>query len=300
MEWALSIPRGQAVEWTREPWGGDIPSLMADVREVCEERFGPLKFTRMYFGQEFCEKALPSKKELSEALALTERLGLEFTLVTPYVTEPGLAALQELLRQLVRVQSRAEVVLNDWGVLQTVAQDFPSLTPILGRLLNKIVRDPRMLTNQKRPTGEALQRFRSSSLAGPPMQALLDEYKVRRIELDLPPQGLDDHLPDWGYRSSLYLPYGVITTGRICLLHSWGLEGREKFKVFPGGCDRRCRFYWLEMSDPSHQVKQSKDWKILQRGNTVFYREQKEFLSRGLGQAQRIGITRMIIQREPI
>lgn len=300
MEWALSIPRGQALAWIEEPWGGKETGPMADVREVCEGRFGRIKFTRMYFGQEFCEKALPSQRELEHALALAERLGMTFCLVTPYVTEPGLLVVKGLLKQLMRVQPRAEVVVNDWGVLQTLAMDCPTLTPVLGRLLNKLLRDPRMLTHREKPNGEAMERFRTSSLAGAPMQDLLEQYKVRRIELDLTPQGIDQHLMDWGYRSSLYLPYGVIMTGRICLLHSWGLEVHQKFKAVSGGCDRKCRFYWLEMSDPSRQVKKSKDWAILQKGNTIFYREHKEFLKEGLETAARVGVTRLVIQREPI
>lgn len=300
MEWALLIPRGQAVSWSDEPWGNKENGTLADVREVCEEQFGPIKFTRMYFGQEFCEKALPSQKELDQALIVSGQQEMKFTLVTPYVTEPGLDTVKGLLERLIQVQPRAEVVVNDWGVVETIAKYYPTLTPVLGRLLNKILRDPRLLTHRKKPKGQALERFCTSSLAGEPMQELLEQYKVRRVELDLPPQGLDEHLVNWGYRSSLYLPFGVITTGRICLLHSWGLDEHEKFKVFSGGCDRKCRNYWLEMSDPSQQVKKSKDWLILQKGNTVFYREQKNFLKDGLEKAAKLGITRFVVQREPI
>lgn len=300
MEWALSIPRGQALGWIEEPWATKENGAMANIREVCEGQFGSVKFTRMYFGQEFCEKALPSQEELDKALILAEQLGMEFTLVTPYVTESGLVVVKELLKQLMRVQPRAEVVVNDWGVLQTIAEDCPTLTPVLGRLLNKLLREPRMATHPNKPDGEALERFRTSSLAGEPMQVLLEQYKVRRIELDLSPQGLSKHLLDWGYQSSLYLPYGVIMTGRICLLHSWGLKGHQKFKAFSGGCDRKCRYYWLKMSDPSRQVKKNKDWVILQKGNTIFYQENKEFLKQGLETATRVGVTRLIIQREPI
>lgn len=302
MEWALSIPRGQALTWMEEPWGVRKSGLgfLADVREVCVDRFGPIKFTRMYFGQEFCEKALPSPKELDQGLALAGQLGMKFTLVTPYVTEPGLETVKSLLRQLMQVQPQAEVVANDWGVLQTIAEDCPTLTPVLGRLLNKLLRDPRMLTHLKAPEEESLARFRTCSLAGGPMRNVLDQYQVRRIELDLLPQGLDNNLTDWGYQSSLYLPYGVIMTGRICLLHSWGLEEHRKFKPFSGACDRKCRFYWLEMSDSSHRIKKSKDWTFLQKGNTIFYRQQKEFLKEGLDKALRVGISRLVIQREPI
>ncbi|HBV88669.1 MAG TPA: hypothetical protein DEF42_18990 [Desulfosporosinus sp.] len=302
MEWALSIPRGQTLAWLDEPWGTketDHDSL-ADVREVCEDKFGPVKFTRIYFGQEFCEKALPSPKELDRAMVLAEQRGMKFTLVTPYVTESGLEVVKGLLQRLMRLQPRAEVVVNDWGVLQIIAEDCPTLTPVLGRLLNKLLRDPRMLTHCNKSEGEELARFRSCSLAGVPMQVLLRQYKVRRIELDLSPQGLDNHLTDWGYESTLYLRYGVIMTGRICLLHSWGVEEHQKFKPFSGGCDRKCHFYWLEMFDSSHQVKKSKDWVILQKGNTIFYREEREFLKEGLDIAARVGISRLVIQREPI
>lgn len=302
MEWALSIPRGPALAWIEEPWGVNKSGYgsLADVKEVCAGQFELIKFTRIYFGQEFCEKVLPSQKELERALTLAEQLGMKFTLVTPYVTEQGLEAVKGILQQLRQVQPRAEVVVNDWGVLQCMAEECPTLTPVLGRLLNKLLRDPRMLTHSKKMAEEALARFRTCSLAGTPMQDLLNQYKVRRIELDLTPQGLDNHLADWGYQSSLYLPYGVIMSGRICLLHSWGLEEHQKFKTFSGGCDRKCRSYWLEMSDPSHHVKKSKDWVILQKGNTIFYREQKEFMREGLAKATRVGITRLVVQREPI
>lgn len=54
------------------------------------------------------------------------------------------------------------------------------------------------------------------------------------------------------------------------------------------------------MSDPSRQVRKSKDWEILQKGNTIFYREQKEFLKEGLDTATKVGITRMAWVYKPI
>lgn len=80
MEWALSIPRGQVLAWLEEPRLVKETDSLADVWEVCEGLLGPPKFTRMYFGQEFCEKALPSPKELDQALAWAKQLGIEFTL----------------------------------------------------------------------------------------------------------------------------------------------------------------------------------------------------------------------------
>ena len=37
-----------------------------------------------------------------------------------------------------------EVVVNDWGVLRLVRREFPGLRPVLGRLMNKMMRDPRV------------------------------------------------------------------------------------------------------------------------------------------------------------
>ena len=311
MEWAVAIPRDQVLGWLDNYFcknGKELDSdLIAAVWDAGETQFGSSDIRRLYFGQEFCEKALPTLKELDQALEMGEKKGLAFTLVTPYVTEEGLGGVKNLLAQLAKLKPQAEVVVNDWGVLELLVREYPALTPVLGRLLNKVLRDPRLfahigkgkctLDNTQTKT---LENLRQSSLAGEPMQTLLAGYKVKRLEMDLPPQGLDHRLSALGYDLSLYLPYGVITTGRICLMHSWGENDIEKFKPFIGGCERKCRYYWLAMTDPSGQVPKSKDWTIWQKGNTVFYRQNKDFIKKGLEKAKEIGITRVVIQKEPL
>lgn len=71
MEWAMAIPRGEALEWVEEDWGDLKDGTMADILEVGKAQFGSVSFTRMYFGQEFCEKALPTQKELLQALTVS-------------------------------------------------------------------------------------------------------------------------------------------------------------------------------------------------------------------------------------
>lgn len=301
MEWALAIPQGGNLTRLDDPWAETVFTPVPEVRRVVENLFGPVHFTRLYYGQEFCEKALPRINELAEAVQAADRFGMEFTFVTPYVTELALAKVADLLDRLVRLKPRAEVVVNDWGLLYILTQKFPTLVPVLGRLLNKILRDPRLVGHLKnRDPKEALEPFQTSYLAGPAMQALLDQFKVRRVELDHPPQGLDPHLPDWGYRSTLYIPLAVITTGRICLLNSWGLDTGEKFKASGKACERKCRDYWLRMADRSGQVRKNKDWRIVQKGNTIFYLQTKDFLTKGLEEAERAGVNRIVFQPEPI
>src|SRR5262249_27979740 len=38
-----------------------------------------------------------------------------------------------------------EVVFSDWGVLHLLRREFPRLVPVQGRLLNKSLRDPRVM-----------------------------------------------------------------------------------------------------------------------------------------------------------
>lgn len=300
LEWVLAIPHEQAFKRMEEPWGGAKTSYLTGIKETLEAKYGPIHFTRLYFGEEFCERALSTGKALAKAVAAAEERGWGFTYVTPYLTETGLTKVQRLLDILAQTKPEAEVVINDWGVLDWVTEHHPTFTPVLGRLMNKIIRDPRMPDSLRNsPDQTVMHKFRTCNLAGGEMKDLLDQYQVKRVELDYPPQGLDPNLPAWGYDTSLSIPYGVIMTGRICLMQSWGLAAGEKFRT-TGPCPQRCRLGWLELSDPSGRVKKNKDWQIIQKGNTVFYRQNKEFLAEILTEAEKTGVSRMIFQPEPI
>ncbi len=300
MEWALAIPHLQALEKLHNPWSGCDESYLTGLKAIIEEKYGPIIFTRLYFGEEFCEKALLSNQDLEKAVGAAAENGMEFTYITPYVTETGLSKIKALLTRLAQIKPEAEVVINDWGTLDWVTRRQQTLTPVLGRLMNKIIRDPRIPINLRAASAEAtIHRFQTCSLAGTGMQGLLERYKVRRVELDYPPQGLDPELPSWGYDVSLYLPFGVVTTGRICLMQSWGLKPEEKFKT-SGECSQKCKLYWLEMSDRSGRVRRNKDWQIMQKGNTVFYRQNRGFAARILQGAEKTGVNRIVFQPEPI
>src|SRR5437867_3594050 len=63
----------------------------------------------------------------------------------PYVTDRGLARPRPLLEAAASERGEGtEVVVNDWGVLRLVRREFPGLRPVLGRLMNKMMRDPRV------------------------------------------------------------------------------------------------------------------------------------------------------------
>ncbi len=296
MEWALGAPDFQSLKLCTNPWQEALLKKTPEIHQSLEELAGPINFTRLYFGQEFCERDLPSTGQLLKAVEKAQNQRMDFTLVTPYVTEEGLKKLEVLLRELATLTQDPEVVVNDWGVLNLLHKKFPALEPVLGRLLNKTWRDPRMT----QVPAENQEPFRRCSLAGPHMQRLLRQFRVSRVELDYPFQGLDESLPDWGFTSSLYLPYGCITTGRICLLGSWGRPAAEKFNPGAKNCSQKCKSYWLELKDASGQVEQGPDWRIVQRGNAVFYVQLRQCLRKGLTQAKSLGVDRVVFQPRPL
>jgi len=300
MEWALAIPRLQTSTRLKDLWSGPKGSLLNDLKKDFEDRFGFIRFTRLYYGQEFCEKAISGKEDMKKALYLSEEEGMNFTCVTPYVTEKGLTKVKVLLSQLAKERPESEVVINDWGVLDWIIEEQLTLTPILGRLLNKVLRDPRIPKNlMNSSNSEKTHYFQTSCLAGLGMKNLLDQYSVKRIELDHPPQGLDPELLDWGYQTSLYLPFGVVTTGRLCLIQSWGVEVKDKFRS-SSRCDQKCLPYWLEMTDLSGRVRKNADWKLMQKGNTIFYRLSRESVAKAIDSADSTGVNRIVFQPEPL
>ena len=99
---------------------------------------------RFYFGQEFCQRLLPTVPDLMRAVERAASRNLGFTLVTPFVTNAGMARVKELVRSLPDnfPEGLLEVVVNDWGVLSWLHRERPVLPLALGRLLVKQKRGP--------------------------------------------------------------------------------------------------------------------------------------------------------------
>lgn len=277
MEWAVLVTHREDLPWLEQPY--------------------EFKLSRLYFGHEFCEHRIPDREAVQLAYTAAVERGLEFTLVTPYVTDQGLGKLLRLFRFLEGLGGRAEVVLNDWGVLRVLSRDFPRFRPVLGRLLNKMIRDPRVAGayNGESTPAESAAVFRRSGVTAGVYRSLLKSMGVERIELDNLIQGIDLDFRQLGLEGSLYYPYGCVTTGRACLMGSLGLPAGEKFKPQPG-CRRQCREYTATMAAPG--VEQG-DYVILHKGNTVFYRQGESLVRQGIDMAGQCGIGRLVYQPRP-
>lgn len=244
------------------------------------------EFTRLYFGNEFCERLLPSNQEINTALAFAIKKGLRFTLVTPYCTERGLKRVKVLLKKISQEKPGSEVVINDWGVLRVLKNSSYDLIPVLGRLLTKIKRGPRLMNMLDVLPGEAIEYLKSSNLTVPLYAEFLKKNGIERVELDNPLQGFDFEQADKGIHLSLYIPFAFITTTRFCLTASCDIpEEKGLIGVFP--CKKECQKYTFYLENPVMPVM------LIRKGNTVFFKNDK--IPAGLKEK---GVDRIVIQPE--
>lgn len=284
MEWSLHI--AGAHELASELWlsrfvEADRSQLTQPWSELAGRllvtEFGDIRFTHCAFGNEFCEHLIPSVSALQPALTAAQQQQLSFTLLTPYVSNEGIAALRPLFERLAG-NGGGEVVFNDWGVLNLLRRDFPTLIPIQGRLLNKSLRDPRvtpMYATAPAPSS-ALNVLQRSNLDCESYAALLTGLGVQTVETDNLPQGNDLSFAQYGLRIATYAPFGFISTSRICM--AAGLHYRKADKFQPGApCRHECQTHLLEYSYTNSPFG-NRDQKFFLKGNSYFYAHTESML----------------------
>lgn len=211
--------------------------------------------THLYFGSEYCEHLFPDDADLSTALAQAERLGLKFVLPTPIAND---ALLQRIVATVDRLPVGAEVVVNDWGVAQTMKMRFPRYAVVAGRQLAKMIKDPRMPV-------PAWNKVYPSNYRAAPYARLLSSFGIRQVELDIPPFATSDIFAVNDLDVAVWAPYAYIAKGRICKIGSLGQKTEDKFA--PGRpCHREC--LGILEREPDAVVSGLRTYS---RGTTMFY-----------------------------
>jgi hypothetical protein len=227
--------------------------------KYCDENF-----TRLYFGIEFCERLLPTMQQLKRVLSAVKERSVGFSFVTPYVTNKGLKQLETLLPAVARDVPQAEVVFNDWGVFHFLQEAQLPITPVLGRLLTKLKRGPRMMNIIDQVPAETSRYCRTTGLTVPAVREFLTENNIFRVELDNVLQGitLDDTGTD--IHKSLYMPFACVSTSRFCLTANCEDEAQKEYVgVFP--CGKECRKYTFTLFNPVMTLP------MVRKGNSIFF-----------------------------
>jgi hypothetical protein len=258
------------------------------------EAINNVRADRVYFGNEFCENLIPQYGRLKQCYALAKLKDKQFTFVSPFVTNYGLRKL-ECLFEFLDKQGAVEVVFNDWGVFDLLNRRFRNIVPVLGRLLTKQRRDPRLqkillgrqqIVNRAKGTKTVFvpkkipvtlfEHYRGSVINVPIFQKQLLSWGIKRIEIDNLIWGMNISV-DKRIGVSVYLPYGYITTGRAC----------GKISLTYAACRKECQRYYIRLEDKDLAVP------LLSIGNTVFYKSPPPSLE----ELKKCGIDRIVFQR---
>jgi len=233
--------------------------------------------SRLYFGNEFCENLIPDANVLKGWYVFAEKKKKKFTFVTPFVTDAGLDKLG-ILFSFLNQQKDVEVVFNDWGIFYLLKNNFKNLTPVLGRLLTKQRRDPRMLKIfldkqsqvvinaksrkiikvPKKGPPTLFEHHQASVINAPVFQKFLLSERIKRVEIDNLIWKMNIDVPQ-AIGVSVYFPYGYITTGRMC----W------KLCLSYAPCKKECKKHFFRLMHKSLPVP------FYAKGNTVFYKSSR-------------------------
>jgi len=226
-------------------------------------QIGNLSFTRIYFGSEFCERLIPTIKELKKVIDFCDKNVLNFTLLTPFVTDITMKKLKELFEFLKRFDTEnLEIVFNDWGVFHLLKNEY-EFNLAVGRLLTKQKKDPSFIEDLIDEKFLNLDSDTKSIIKGCSMDAspLIKDFllkNVLRIELDNVYQGIDVNVD---IKKSLYYPFVPVTTTRFCMTHSYALK--KPYIRGKNPCNKEClkTFYKYTINNVH----------LFLKGNTQFY-----------------------------
>ena len=221
------------------------------------------EFHRLYFGVEFCERLLPPPAQLTRTIDFIRQKGKTFTLVTPYVTNRGLDRVEKLLNLLSDAYPESEIVFNDWGVLHLLKEAGFPLKPVMGRLLNKMKRGPRIVPVKDLIPKTSSDYFMTPGLSIPAIQQFLIDHAITRVEFDNLLQGLNLDGITEDLHLSLYLPFAYVTTTRFCFMSSSTDTDNFTIGVLP--CKRECQDYAFSLHNPVMTTP------LIRKGNTLFY-----------------------------
>jgi hypothetical protein len=133
------------------------------------------------------------------------------------------------------------------------------------------------------------------SITAPAYRKLLDCHGIEIVELDNVFQGIGVDFAPLGLRGSMYLPYGYVATGRVCMIGSLHLTKEKKFAT-DGACQRECHDYVTELDYGASPHEANSERKFFQKGNTVFYVHSDRMLSWARLFAAGQGISRIVYQ----
>jgi hypothetical protein len=239
--------------------------------------------THLYIGSEFCEHLLPGSQMLRKAIDCAQNLNCRVSLLTPIASPQVIRNLAELLPCL---PDNSEVIVNDWGVGYFVRKHFAKIGLIAGRILCRMVKDPRLSQ-----AGLAT----SFSFDSRPLAPIFTRLGIGRMEIDVPLSVDSSTFSSFPMRTNVHIPFSCVAKGRMCRMGSSTVRGSERFAV-----GRMCKKECLKVSAELKRPNASAEPRTYQLGNTIISRHSKEIFGMVRAAVEEGFISRIVVPGEAI
>lgn len=305
-EWAIAIQSLRDLSLVQRPWErfdyqNEVEKDLQDLFFlVWKELGGEGRLPqRLHYGSEFCQYRLPSFTEVRKAALYSWENGMDFTFATSYLHEKKFQELDKILQGLASLSEEygkpIEIVVNDWGVYYHLRSHYPQFNLVMGRMLNKMIRDPRVASfynqDEVAAAAEAGKRvMQGTGLFSSWFGRFLEEGNLTGIEFDPLLQDMDLTGCPENWHISFHFPFGCVASGSACMVGFMDAEKKDKFRGDPS-CKHQCQTAVFELKPRTFGDMESR---VFQKGNTAFFAHQHELIERGLHNATTISGSRVV------
>lgn len=247
---ALELDQEQMYEEFRQLSAADFCQKQFEKKQLLQHPLASEPLKRIYIGNCFCSNLFPKESILFPILQKAKAENLQITLVFPCMPQHKVEETKELIRKLYQwcntEKETIEIEINDWGMLELLKQRGDCMVPILGRLLNKIRKDPRRkyLENiykhgENAFSADSRGKFlEKNALSASFYRDYLEKaYGIRRYEWEAGGAGID--VPEGEH--SLHIPYFQTNTSQYCPLYAACVEGDRGKQQVPEKCPGFCK-----------------------------------------------------------
>ena len=253
----------------------EIEPSYEKIIEKINKAAGYSECKRIYMGSSFCGQYFLrlSPKRIDEFIIFCKEQDMRVTLVLPVFTQKylleGKKKTQELVEKYMGVID--EITVNDYGMLQYIANTYLGVKLNMGRLFMKDYREPRYevyFNETLKPKGFTYY-----------LNEIVKRYRVSGIEFDPTHRKIDFSEKPESVEISVYEPYAYITVGQICEVGSISKPIEKKFRPNEP-CGAECYRYRMQ-----YHMEDGRDWRRI--GRAVYFENKAPELI-GLQQVRRI------------
>ncbi len=227
---------------------------------------------RFYIGSEFCNNYLSlfSADNFQQIINVMESKGIMPTIVFPNLNQHALEHAKKIVTKLAATnRDTIEFVFNDYGLLNFASNEFPNLNLSVGRMFNKISKDPRVDMREYEGFKNNQDVLEESGLCTPVSIQWLKAMNVKRVELELMENNMRLDKIKEHFDISIHFPWIYVTSGNICALGSLNSQNDQKFKI-KSNCSYECNKYYAQISNPVLRGE------VCEVGNAILYRPKYE------------------------